>query len=95
MFSYLFSSLFSDFGGKDFGKWFWGAGNISGSPKHNLLCSLEHKIQAWKPPLKTDKFSLLKSLCEIGHIIYCFQQTMVGWFAQLLVSTMVCWSLIR
>ena len=34
---------FPDFGEKDFGKLFWGTGNISGAPKHNLLCSLEHK----------------------------------------------------
>lgn len=43
MFPHLFSSLFPDFGGKGFSKLFWGAENISGIRKHNLLCSLEHE----------------------------------------------------
>ena len=39
----IFKMVFPDCGGKDFGMWFWNAENISGSPKHNLLCSHEHK----------------------------------------------------
>ena len=36
--------LMPDFGGADTDRWFWDAENISGAPKHNLLCSLEHKF---------------------------------------------------
>ena len=43
-----FPICFPDFGGKDFSKLFWDAGNISGIPKHNLLCSLEHKNKIGK-----------------------------------------------
>ena len=36
--------LMPDFGGADTDRCFWDAENISGAPKHNLLCSLEHKF---------------------------------------------------
>ena len=38
---------------------------------------------------------MIRCLFEIGHIICCYQQITVGWFAQLLVSIMVGWSLSR
>lgn len=44
----IFKIAIPDFGGKDFGKQFWGTGNISDTPKHNLLCSFEHKSKIGK-----------------------------------------------
>lgn len=44
----IFKIAIPGFGGKDFGKWFWGTGNISDAPKHNLLCSFEHKNKIGK-----------------------------------------------
>ena len=38
------TSYSPDFGGLNTGRWFGDAENISGAPKHNLLCSLEHKF---------------------------------------------------
>ena len=45
----MLSSRITDFGGnfpepQVSGKWFWDARSISGVPKHNLLCSLEHEF---------------------------------------------------
>jgi len=41
----FFYANLSDFGGKDSSKLFGDTGNISGCPKHNLLCRLNTKFK--------------------------------------------------